>query len=144
LRAEKGSEAEADLRAAVRLLPHDYLAHFYLSQALLLQKKEGEAKKVTARADELKELGERFTALTRKMMERPLDPARHCAMGAVSLRVGNPEVAEGGFLGALKLDQEYKPAHAALAELYQARGETEKAEVARQRAHGAAAPGAKH
>lgn len=124
------------LRDAVRAAPQDYEANWSLYQALkLLPGKEVAAKEQAARAEQVKEQTEKLTELTtRKMSERPHDPAVHCELGTLLIRMGHKEVGHRWLLSALKEDPGYRPAHAALADYYQARGEAEQAAEHRQQA----------
>jgi tetratricopeptide (TPR) repeat protein len=134
-------QAERWLRHAAEVLPNDYLSHFLLGRALQEQRKTAEAKAQLALADEIKARAERLGELTsRKLSEQPLDPALHCEMGVLLLRNGHKSTGESWLKSALSLDPSYKPAHAALAEFYQAQGDEGQAAEHRRQAERANAP----
>jgi Tfp pilus assembly protein PilF len=64
---------------------------------------------------------------SRKLAERPLDPALHAEMGLLEIRAGHPEEGEWWLKSALAVDPDYAPAHQALADLYEKRGDSAKA-----------------
>jgi Tfp pilus assembly protein PilF len=73
---------------------------------------------------------------SRKLSERPLDPALHYEMGVLLLRNGNAGAAKGWLLSALSLAPDYRPAHAALADVYRREGDETRAAEHRRRAAG--------
>ncbi|MFL5342814.1 MAG: tetratricopeptide repeat protein [Gemmataceae bacterium] len=126
--------AEAWLRRAARLAPDDYQTQFFLAQALQSQNKP-EAAAQQKLAEETKERAERLGELqSRKLYERPNDPALNCEMGVALMRGGRLKEAEGWLLKAVNLDPKYAPAHAALVELYERQGDHERADEHRQQA----------
>ncbi|MBI1918422.1 MAG: tetratricopeptide repeat protein [Planctomycetes bacterium] len=128
-------DAERWLRRAVRVLPDDYQTNWALHRALTEGGKVDEARRQGARARELEQRLERLAEIgTRKLSERPHDPALHCEMGELLLVMGHKELGERWLLSALEQDPRYRPAHAALAKLYAAKGDKEKAEYHRLRA----------
>src|SRR5262249_19594012 len=132
-------QAERWLRHATEVMPNDYLSHFLLGRALQEQRKTKEAKAQLEIADPVKARAERVGALTSsKLSEQPLDPALHCEMGVLLLRNGHKATAESWLQSALSLDPGYKPAHAALAEFYQAQGDEKRAAEHRRQAERAA------
>jgi tetratricopeptide (TPR) repeat protein len=121
--------AEAWLREATRLAPNDYQAHHMLSQALHQQGKTEAAQAEAKVAQEMRQRAERLGELrSRKLSEQPLDPALHYEMGVLLARGGHLEIAESWFLSALNLAPDYQPAHAALADYYEKRGDPRAAE----------------
>jgi tetratricopeptide (TPR) repeat protein len=134
LTAGRPAEAEKWLQRAVRALPHDYHSHYALFQSLRQQKKDKEAAAQLARAQGLKNHLERLhEIISRTMSERPNDPALYCELGTLLLRTGRADLGERWLIGALKLDANYRPAHAALADYYQAHGDADKAASHRKR-----------
>ena len=94
-----------------------------------------EAKEQLKAADEVKAKAERLGELTsRKLSEQPLDPALHCEMGVLLLRDGHKSTGESWLHSALRLDPNYQPAHAALADFYQAQGDEARAAEHRRQA----------
>lgn len=143
LMEDRKAEAEAYLRRATAAAPEDYQAQWLLFEALRQQDKMDEAVAQQARADRLKEQVTRIGELqSRTLAEFPLDPALHHEMGHLLTQTGRGEVGERWFQSALALDPNHAPSHAALAALYQQRGDAAKAEFHRRRAAeaGRAAP----
>jgi predicted Zn-dependent protease len=128
-------EAERWLRRAVAAMPEDHRSHWLLFEALRQQGKMEEAKEQNRIADEVKDRSTRLTELqSRTLAEFPLDPAVHYEMGSLLIRSGHADVGERWMLTALQLDPSFRPAHAALAALYEGRGDRAKAEFHRARA----------
>lgn len=127
--------AEKYLRRAARVQAHDYQTQYLLFQAI--QRQEGRSEEAAAQlrlADEEKDLSERLGELrSRKLAERPLDPALHTEMGILLLRTDSVEAGEIWLGSALALRPDYPPAHAALAEHYSRQGATAKAAFHRSR-----------
>ncbi len=129
------TEAEKWLRQAVAVLPHDYQAHWSLYRALLRQDKSAEAAACLRRAQEAEDRATRLgEILTHEMAGRPLDPALHCELGVLLLRMDQKEVGRSWLLSALRLDPNYRPAHAALADYYQTQGDADRAAEHRRQA----------
>jgi tetratricopeptide (TPR) repeat protein len=121
------AEAERWLSRAADLLPDDYQSQWLLFRALQAQEKK-EAQAQLRKAEAAKQRAERLGELTsRQLSLRPLDPALHYEMGVQLLRSGNDEIGEGWLLSALRLDPDYRPAHQALADYYERRGDAERA-----------------
>jgi tetratricopeptide (TPR) repeat protein len=121
-------DAEKWLWKAVRVLPDDYQTNWALHRALTEGGKLEAARKQGARAEVLKKRLERLSEIsTRKLPERPHDPALHCEMGLLLLEMGYKDLGEGWLISATQQYKHYRPAHAALADLYAARGDKEKA-----------------
>src|SRR5207248_1344139 len=111
------------------VLPDDYHTHWFLFQALTQLRRKKEAAVVMSKAERLRDRAERLGELqSRKMSEQPLDPALHTEVGVLLVRDGNDAVGESWLRSALSLDPKYRPAHVALAELYQRKGDTVRAE----------------
>lgn len=128
-------QAEGWLRRAAKVWPNDYQVHWFLYQSLQQQGKEEAAKAQLAVAEQIKERAERVGELSsRKLSERPLDPALHYEMGVLLVRNGNASAGKGWLLSALNLAPDYRPAHAALADLYRREGDETRAAEHRRRA----------
>jgi tetratricopeptide (TPR) repeat protein len=122
-------DAEVDLRRAVRVMPFDQPSLWSLSDTLKQQKKTSEAGTFIARAEKLKEAQEKLAEVSKqKMSLHPNDPALHCEMGTLLIRLGHEEVGKRWLESALNLKGNYRPAHAALADYYRTQGNFEKAE----------------
>ena len=134
LKAEHFAEAEDWLRRAARVMPYDYKAQWALADCLRRAGKTQEAEAQLDHANVLKDRRQRQgEIMTHLMSQRPNDPALQAELGTLYLQLGNPEVGEGWLLHALRIDPNQLPALEALADFYQQRGETEKAEEYRQR-----------
>jgi tetratricopeptide (TPR) repeat protein len=128
--------AEEFLRRAAAAMPDDYQANWSLAEALRQQGKAAEAKAQLARAEEVRDRAERLGELrSRRLAERPLDPALHYEMGALLLRT-HPEVAAQWLRSALALDPAHRPSHAALADYYERTGDPARAAEHRRAAVG--------
>jgi tetratricopeptide (TPR) repeat protein len=86
--------AIVSLERAVELLPHDYRAHFLLAQAYAGAHRADDAKRETARTEELRQALDQITSLSRRAMERPWDAAVRLQLAELSDRLGMPEVAK--------------------------------------------------
>lgn len=130
------AEAEVFLQRAATAMPNDYQTHWSLAEALRQQGKTTEAKLQLARAEELRDRLERLGELrSRKLAEQPLDPALHYEMGVLLLRTGHLDVGERWLLSAVSLDPDHKPSHAALADLYDRKGDPSRAAEHRRKAN---------
>jgi tetratricopeptide (TPR) repeat protein len=135
LSAGNAAEAEKSLRRAVEVLPHDYHAHDALYRALLRQDRKSEASAQLRRAREVEARAIRLGEITtHDMPARPFDPALHCELGVLLIRMDQKEVGLSWLWSALRLDQGYRPAHAALADYYQSQGDADRAAEHRRQA----------
>jgi tetratricopeptide (TPR) repeat protein len=129
------AEAERWLRRAVKVWPDDYQAQWLLFRSLQDQNKADQARAQRRVAEEVKNRAERLGELTsRQLTINPLDPALHYEMGVLLLRSGHEDTAAGWLLSALRLDPNHGPAHAALADYYERRGDPGRAAEHRRRA----------
>jgi tetratricopeptide (TPR) repeat protein len=121
--------AEKYLRQAVRVLPFDYHAHFWLSQVLERQGKKADAKVMELRAKEIEQAMAKLGDVSKqKLSQSPNDPGVHCEMGTVLLSLGFKEAGLRWLESALRLKKDFLPAHTALAAFYRSQGDTDKAE----------------
>lgn len=135
LSAQQPAEAEGWLRRAAAALPDDYQAQWLLFQALQQQGKTADAAAHLRTVEQVRDRAERLSELqSRKLAEQPLDPGLHYEMGVLLLRAGHPDLGERWLLGAVALDPAYRPAHAALADLYDRAGKKAEADDHRRRA----------
>lgn len=122
------AEAERWLSRAAVVLPNDYQTQFLYSQALQQAGKTGEADAQLKRANEARERATQLSELrTRKLAERPLDPALYTEMGRLLLASGNAAQGVRWLDAALALEPNYRPAHEALADHYEKANDPEKA-----------------
>lgn len=135
LSAQEPVEAERWLRRAAAVLAEDYQTQWLLFQVLQQQGKTEEAATQLKTAERVRDLAERLGELqSRRLAEQPLDPALHYEMGVLLLRTGHPALGEGWLHSALNLDPTHRPAHAALADYYDRRGDKARADDHRRRA----------
>jgi len=128
--------AEEFLRRAAAAAPDDYQAAWSHAEALRQRGRGPEAKAELTRAEGMRDRLERLGELrSRKLAEHPLDPALHYEMGALLL-ASNPDVAAQWLAGAVQLDPDHRPAHAALADYYARKGDAPRAAEHRRRAAG--------
>jgi predicted Zn-dependent protease len=128
-------EAERWLRRAVAAAPSDYQSHWLLFQALQQSGQADAARAQLQVAEGVKDRTERIGELqSRKLAERPLDPALHVEMGVLMIRTGYPAEGEAWLNSALGLDPNYGPAHAALADLSERAGDAARAAEHRRKA----------
>ncbi len=125
--------AETWLARGVEAWPNDYQTRWLYYESLRQQKKTDQAKAQLLIAEVIKDRSERLGDLrSRKLSEKPLDPALHYEMGILLLRTGYESIGESWLLSALSLDPEYSPAHLALADYYQKKGDNQRAEEHRR------------
>ncbi len=125
---QRPDQAEAWLSRAVQAMPNDYQTRWLLAQSLQQQKKEHEAKVQLSIAESMKATTERIGDLrSRKLSEQPLDPALHYEMGILLMRSGQVEIGARWLESALNLDPAHGPAHFALADYYERRGDAKRA-----------------
>jgi tetratricopeptide (TPR) repeat protein len=128
------AKAEEWLRKVLKGDPADREAHHVLVSALQLQGRREEAKAALIQYSKQKALLEQSTRLLREEAERPTkDPAAAFAIGDLLLQVGQERLALYWLNQALRRDSNHQPAHKALADFYQSKGEQEKAEFHRRR-----------
>jgi tetratricopeptide (TPR) repeat protein len=134
-RARQTEEAERYLRKAVQLEPGDHQANYQLWLCLDQNGKAEEARKVWDHMDQITEDMRVIQDIAATKMQRtPHDPALHYKVGMISLRAGSTEEGLRWLQSALKEDPAYAPAHLALANYYQRRGDLNRAAQHRQKA----------
>jgi tetratricopeptide (TPR) repeat protein len=134
--ARRLDDAERWLRKALEADPADRQSNYVYFQCL---QRQGRTKEAEAQGAKLKSIEKDISRLieigNRDMNQRPRDPALHHEVGAIQRRMGQVELARRWFHSALMLDPNYRPAHASLAEHYEAVGQPEEAERHRRLAH---------
>lgn len=127
LAAGRSQEAEQLLTDAVRLAPHDLEAHFHLAQALRRNGKDAEAevhlRRFQAIDQDLIQLEKAVGAAT----SRPDDPEPRIEAARICLRNGQDGEALRWLTGALRLNPQHGPTHAALADYYEKQGDLARA-----------------
>jgi tetratricopeptide (TPR) repeat protein len=96
LALDAGDDASAIswLEKATDISPTDYRAHFLLGKAYSGAGRVNDAKRVGARADELRRDLDKITKLSGEAMDRPWDGAVRLELAELSERLGMPEVAK--------------------------------------------------
>lgn len=127
------AEAETWLRRAAEVLPNDYQTQYLLYQALQQAGYATEATEQLKRSETVKQQSTQLADLrTRRLAERPLDPALYTEMGSLLVKTGNTEQGLRWLDVALSLDPGFRPAHEALALHFEKVGNTERAAFHRQ------------
>jgi tetratricopeptide (TPR) repeat protein len=136
LMAGEPEKAENWFRHAVHVQPYDYQSQWHLYQALSRQEeKSSEAQEQLAKAEKLRDRRLRLSEISNRLAVRPHEPALHYEMGQLLMQLGNKELAAKWLSSALhESNDEYQPAHVALAEYYEEIGDKENADLHRQRA----------
>jgi tetratricopeptide (TPR) repeat protein len=112
---------------------YDYQINFLFYQCLKQCGKQKEAQEQFAKVEKIKSNILRMQELgTKKLQAAPNDPALRCEMGTLSISLGQDEVGLGWLLSALQKAPDYKPAHAALADYYDRKGDSRQAVHHRQ------------
>jgi tetratricopeptide (TPR) repeat protein len=115
LKGGQPAEAEAWLRQAVIRNPIDHRARYNLILALHASGKEEEAQQEQQHLQQIEEDVARFNEIvTKELVQRPRDPALHCALGQLLLRGGQREEGLRWLQSALRLDPQHAPARQAL------------------------------
>jgi tetratricopeptide (TPR) repeat protein len=135
LQTEQPDDALKYLRKAVEVSPIDVGANHELyscyEQLGMVQEAEVQHKKLLQVQKNIERLLE---ISNRDMARNPNDPALITELGQLMITLSQEEVGEGWLLTALRKDENYGPAHEALAKFYEKRGQTSKAAVHRQKA----------
>jgi tetratricopeptide (TPR) repeat protein len=143
--AGQAQEAEKLLRRATQLEPGDVQAYYQLFLCLQANGKAEEARKTQEHMEQISDDMRAIQEIAATQMQRrPHDPELHYKVGMISLRAGSAEEGLRWLNSALKEDPGYAPAHQALADYYQRRGDFNRAAQHRQMAKGkqAGAPAA--
>src|SRR5262249_43625084 len=117
------AEAETWLRRALQVDPLNLEAHATLYRSLKQQgNREAEAAAELERSEQLRKDVERLALLLREQVDRsPTNPEPPCEAGTLLLRLGQEQSGVFFLQQALKVDRNYRPAHAALAAYYAGR-----------------------
>jgi len=118
-------EAEQCLRHATADKP-DMATLIQFQHVLARRGKRKDAESVQLRIDRVKQDLDRVDAVTRTIRTSG-DPAPRVEVGLILIRNGLHREGEAWLHDALRCDPQYGPAHAALADYYAARGQTDQA-----------------
>jgi tetratricopeptide (TPR) repeat protein len=129
--------AEKLLRRARELQPFEISHVSQLQQCLAIQGKADEAKKCLAEVTQLKADFERMQSLVLDELPlAPRDPKLRCQAGELLQLHGAYPEAIRWYESALRENENYAPAHAALAECYEKTGRPDRAQEHRRKAEG--------
>jgi tetratricopeptide (TPR) repeat protein len=134
--SDRGNSAEAVrcLRKAVELEPNSYPIVFALAAELRGQGNGREAQAFQERAERLKSEQSRIQEILIVVGKEGKHAALRHELGLYCLKNRDEEAAFQWFSGALRDDPSYRPAHAALADYYERKGDAGAADYHRQRA----------
>ncbi len=134
--------AEALVRRALQADPADLESHYTLYRSLQQQPgREPEADVELARYNALKADVERLAVLLQEEVDLAADPAAVASeIGALFLRLGQPEAAQHWLQDALKRDPRHQRAHELLAEYFEQNNQPDQAAEHRRAAAEAAGP----
>jgi tetratricopeptide (TPR) repeat protein len=120
------AEAESWLRQALNGDPNNYVARYMLVLCLSRNGKSEEAKLQNQQFEQIqRDMGRYDEIISQDLLKTPNDPALHCELGQVLLRLGRQEIGLHWLERALREDPTYAPARQALAE-YQKKTQTKK------------------
>ncbi|QJW93559.1 tetratricopeptide repeat protein [Frigoriglobus tundricola] len=121
-------QGEAWLRRALERDPSAVAACHELARCLDLRGRPAEAARYRQRFESLKAERAKLDALVARAGQAPGDAALRCEVARLLRLFGEPQEAERWLAAALRIDPRYRPAHEALAECYERRGDRELAE----------------
>jgi tetratricopeptide (TPR) repeat protein len=140
LSANQPAEAERWLRRALDADPHDPKACYSLAQALRQLDRPKEADEYLSKSEQIDRDNQKLKEIVAKLGRRPGDTDLYCQAGLICLRNGQEQEGLRWLRGALQVDPRYGPAHRALADYYQSKGDHELARQHRAAADQAARP----
>ncbi|MDB5312054.1 MAG: tetratricopeptide repeat protein [Gemmataceae bacterium] len=139
----RAAEAESWLRRALTVDPADTEAQYTLASSLQFQGRQDEAAAMFRRSEQNKVLLERANQLLRDEADHPsTGPDVPTRIGEILIRVGQERLGLYWLDQALIRDPRHEPAHRALAEYYEGKGEQEKAEKHRRQTTASTGSGA--
>jgi tetratricopeptide (TPR) repeat protein len=117
LQEGRPAEAERRLRQALKEEPANYRTTYQLVMCLRLQRKEAQARELTARLRAIADDHDRLQEiLNRKLPEAPRDPNLRCEVGRILLRSGQERQGLRWLHSALRIDPQHRATRQALAE----------------------------
>jgi tetratricopeptide (TPR) repeat protein len=124
LQAGRTAEAEDWLRKAVASDPYDRQSNFLLYRCLDERGQKTAARKQRRKLKAIETGLERVIEIGNRLMPmNPHDPALHAELGTILLRLGREELGVAWLRSALAQDENYAPAHQALAAYFRRRGQ---------------------
>jgi tetratricopeptide (TPR) repeat protein len=135
LELDRPAEAEPLLRKAHKLAPPSQGLSSRLADCLRMLGNDDEASRFRAETEELRSAARQVAELSARIrVERPALAQPYFELASAFRRLGKDQPAVHYFSKALEKDAAFRPAHAALAELYSKMGSAEKAAVHRKQA----------
>jgi tetratricopeptide (TPR) repeat protein len=129
-------EAEQWVRRALRVDPFDVEAEYALVSCLQSQGRRAEAATALERSTKHRVLVARANKMLLDEANRPsTDPDKAAELGSLLLQIGKDQLGVHWLEQALVRDPTYQPAHKALVEFYEQKGEANKAAAHRRRLH---------
>jgi tetratricopeptide (TPR) repeat protein len=129
------AEAETWLRRAMAENPFDRQSHYRLYMALQRQHKDQEAAEQEKRLKQIDGKIERLIELSNLRIPRnPHDPALLVELGQIICDLGQEDVGFQWYLTALKKNANFAPAHRALGDYYERKGNLDEATYHRRMA----------
>jgi tetratricopeptide (TPR) repeat protein len=132
LQEDQAEQAEKWLRQAAALAPGDYQTAYVLYRCLQLADKREEAVAALTRFKNVEEDQKRLNKCLEAAERAPQGPAPRSEAGRILLRLGEEDEGLRWLRSALRLDPKHGPAHRALADYYQRKGDKERAEQHRE------------
>jgi predicted Zn-dependent protease len=134
----RADDAEAWLRKAVQIAPHDRKANYSLAQCLRVLNRPDEARPFDERVKRIDADLKRIDQLSKAVIRAPNDPALRVEAAALFLRNGEEREGVRWLQLALRLDPAHRAAHEALADYYGRSGQAALAARHRRLAGGTA------
>jgi tetratricopeptide (TPR) repeat protein len=132
--SDRPVEAEHWLRRALKADPSDTEVQFNLAESLKSQGRVAEHDEMMARCNEEKALLKQANQLLQDEAKHPSnDPAAPAKLGALLLGVGQERLGLYWLDQALQRNPKYQPAHRALAEYFEKKGNRQRAAFHRQK-----------
>jgi tetratricopeptide (TPR) repeat protein len=131
---DKPAEALIWLKKAEALAPYETDVLYVMALTLRKLEKQDEAEQYERKYKEIQQQYERLDALTKQIVKQPDNVSVRYEACMLLLQLGRDEQAEGWFRSLLRIDPKHQPTHAALADLFEKRGDPQRAEYHRQRA----------
>jgi tetratricopeptide (TPR) repeat protein len=137
LQQDRPVEAENWLQRSLKIDPYDVEAEHVLAESLRLQGRRKEAAEVQEQYEKNRELLKQIDILLRSETAHPSSgPAIPCEIGVLFLRIGQERTGLNWLHRALDRDDGYRPAHEALVDYFEKKGDKEKALAHRRRLAG--------
>jgi tetratricopeptide (TPR) repeat protein len=136
LAMKQGNTASAEdlLHRSVDLDPYDPEMLYAYSQILAQRGKPEEAKKWLDAHERVRADLKRLVQLNAEIVEHPNEASPRCEVGLIFIRTGSEQKGLRWLLDSLQRDPNYRPAHLALADYFERKGNAPQAAYHRQQA----------